>query len=155
MLNPKVVRRAELAFLTSVGSVAAKIRRKKKKKTSIRFWMQLHSVQQHRPPQPWECCLWQIPLSGGVLCAPADAQAQKLKSSLIKQLWKSLVNCAEEWNSDHLLSKNQQSILSVSVWKITKETSDKKKKKFFTQISLQQVQANQLNNIPMVHSVKE
>lgn len=36
VLNPTVIRRAELAFLTSVGSVAAKSKRKKKKETSKR-----------------------------------------------------------------------------------------------------------------------
>lgn len=41
-------------------------------------------------------------------------------------LWKFLVDSAEGQNPGHLPSKNQESILPVSVWKMTKETRDKK-----------------------------
>lgn len=46
MLNPKVIKSADLAVLTSVGSVAAKRKEEKdKQKGQIRFSMQIHSVQ--------------------------------------------------------------------------------------------------------------
>lgn len=73
MLNPKVIRRAELAFLTSVGSVAAK--RQKDKYQTLNATSQCVTAWMHTdaPPQPWEC-LWQIPLrSGGEWSVPAYA----------------------------------------------------------------------------------